>query len=291
LKRSLRPLIFLIVLAGLLYSVWFVFRSGESGKPSVESVASGQSGTVNLISWNLFNFGKSKSPEDIAFIAETLRDADVVAVQEVSTGLAGAKAVAALSDELNRKGAKWDYVVSDATTGEGTERYAFLWKTHRLKLKGKPFLIPELASKIDREPFLARFESNGKTFSVVSFHAIPTSKKPQTETSKLDDVVSAYPNDNLIFVGDFNLSESHEGFDDLKEAGFQPSFIKTKTSLKMKKSDGEHLANEYDNLFFHPQKIKKARAGAIDFSLKFNSLDKARDISDHLPVKLEFMVN
>lgn len=289
-KRSLRPLLFLVVLAVLLYTAWFLFRSDETGTSPGETVSPGKTGTVNLISWNLFNFGKSKSPENIAFIAETLRDADVVAVQEVSTGLAGAKAVAALSDELNRKGAKWDYVVSDATTGEGTERYAFLWKTHRLKLKGKPFLIPELSSKIDREPFLARFESAGKTFSVVSFHAIPTSKKPQTETSKLDDVVAAYPNDNLIFVGDFNLSESHEGFDDLKNAGFQPSLTRTKTSLKMKKSNGEHLANEYDNLFFHPQKIKMVQAEAIDFSLKFNSLDKARDISDHLPVELEFTV-
>ena len=40
------------------------------------------------------------------FMAETLRDCDVVAIQEVVAGPGGSQAVAKLADELNRKGAK-----------------------------------------------------------------------------------------------------------------------------------------------------------------------------------------
>jgi len=38
---------------------------------------------VKLCSWNLSNFGKSKSDETIAFIANTVKQYDVVAFQEV----------------------------------------------------------------------------------------------------------------------------------------------------------------------------------------------------------------
>jgi deoxyribonuclease-1-like protein len=51
--------------------------------------------------------------------------------------------VARLNDALNRKGFKWDYSVSDPTSGDNSykkERYAFLWKTSKIKLIGKAWL-------------------------------------------------------------------------------------------------------------------------------------------------------
>jgi deoxyribonuclease-1-like protein len=91
-----------------------------------------------LLSWNLQNFGKSKSNSEIAFIANTIKDFDIIAIQEVVAGYGGAQAVAMLADELNRKGSKWDYVISDPTSSSAytTERYAFIWKTANLKKIG-----------------------------------------------------------------------------------------------------------------------------------------------------------
>ncbi|MFV5702551.1 hypothetical protein ACM55F_11825 [Flavobacterium sp. XS2P12] len=63
---------------------------------------------TKLISWNLENFGKSKSEETINYIANSLRDYDIIAIQEVVAGYGGAQAVAKLADELNQRGAKWD---------------------------------------------------------------------------------------------------------------------------------------------------------------------------------------
>jgi endonuclease/exonuclease/phosphatase family metal-dependent hydrolase len=83
---------------------------------------------TKLLSWNIENLGKSKSDKTINYIANALRDYDIIAIQEVVAGYGGAQAVARLADELNRKGAKWDYVISDPTSSSAykTERYAFI---------------------------------------------------------------------------------------------------------------------------------------------------------------------
>src|SRR6266498_5222543 len=97
---------------------------------------------ITICSWNLENFGKSKNDSTINFIANTVKDYDVVAIQEVVAGDGGAQAVARLSDALNRKGFKWDYTISEPTLSSSykTERYAFIWKTSRLTIIGKAWL-------------------------------------------------------------------------------------------------------------------------------------------------------
>jgi len=70
------------------------------------------SAQITIASWNLENFGKSKPDVVINFVANTLKDFDIIAIQEVVAGYGGAQAVARLADELDRKGAKWDYRIS-----------------------------------------------------------------------------------------------------------------------------------------------------------------------------------
>jgi endonuclease/exonuclease/phosphatase family metal-dependent hydrolase len=45
---------------------------------------------TKIISWNLETFGKSKSNSEITFIANTVKDFDIVAIQEVVAGDGGA---------------------------------------------------------------------------------------------------------------------------------------------------------------------------------------------------------
>lgn len=115
---------------------------------------------IKLLSWNIENFGKSKSDSTIVFIANTVKNYDIVALQEVVAGYGGAQAVAKLADELNRKGAKWDYVVSDPTSSSAykTERYAFLWKTSKIKKIGEAWLEQKYNLEIDREPYYSTFQ-------------------------------------------------------------------------------------------------------------------------------------
>ncbi len=246
--------------------------------------------TISFCSWNLQHFGKSKHDTTIVFIADILKDFDVIALQEVVAGPGGAQAVARLHDALGRKGAKWDYAVSDPTTGgAGKERYAFLWKTARLKIKGRAFPERFYEEEIDREPYLVTLEDkNGKTVTFVNFHAVPKNKQPEREIKYFKCLPEMYPGSNLIFAGDFNCPQSHTVFNPLKRMGYKPVLTGQKTTLKQQCIAGDCLASEYDNVFYHQEKIQVIRAGIIPFYQQFSSVKDARKLSDHLPVYVHF---
>ncbi len=244
--------------------------------------------TVRIASWNIQNFGKSKDDAELAYIASVLNNFDVVTIQEVSTHISGAQRVAALADLLNRKGQKWDYTVSDPTisTEGSSERYAYLWKTAKVKLKGKAFLDTVTSLLIEREPYIANFITiNGnKTFTLASIHAVPKKKQPEKELKyllKLTEKYTAFP---LIIMGDFNLTEAHSVYNPLKKAGFMPVLVNQKTSLKQKCIGTNCLASEYDNLFLPKQQIKTLEAGVVHFYGDFPTQKAALKISDHIPV-------
>lgn len=248
---------------------------------------------VKLLSWNLENFGKSKSDSTITFIANTLKNYDVVAIQEVVAGYGGAQAVAQLADELNRKGAKWDYVISDPTSSSAykTERYAFLWKTANVKKIGKAWLEKKYHLEIDREPYYCTFEYNKKQFTLANFHAITKSKQPETEIKYFKFLPQEYPNLNLIFMGDFNCPQSHTVFIPLRKMGYQCAFVNQKTSLKKECKNNNCLASEFDNIWFIASKVKLLKAEVIPFYTSFATLKQAKEISDHIPITAQLQFN
>ncbi|WP_338811986.1 endonuclease/exonuclease/phosphatase family protein [Bernardetia sp. Wsw4-3y2] len=251
--------------------------------------------TIKILSWNLYNFGKSKDNEEIAYIAKKLKDYDIVAIQEVSTSLYGIRAVGKLADELNRTGSKWEYKISEPTSGDGKERYAYVWKTStknaKISLK-KDWLEESIEAKVDREPYMARFEivSKSKTTNTVligSFHAVPTSKDPEKEVVFLEEIPNRYKTDNILILGDFNLDGKHEAFDGLRNRSFVAAFKGQKTSLRMKEKDGNPLNEEYDNIFVETRAFNIKKAEVIHFYKDYSSLKDARYISDHIPIWVE----
>lgn len=247
---------------------------------------------IRLMSWNIQNFGKSKSPDEIKYIAKIMKDMDIVAIQEVSSTFVGPQAVAKLADELNRTGSKWQYTVSDPTTGTGTERYAYLWKPNRVKLSGEAFLEKSLANEIDREPYLARFECKGEKILLVNFHAVPKAKNPAQEIQILPRIQNKYNNEKIVMMGDFNLSQKDPAFDGIKQRGLKPALINVKTSLKMHNNPaapGQYFSEEYDNFYFNPNHIEAKVSQRIDIARDFRSVEDARKISDHVPIIMEFV--
>ncbi|AFM04880.1 metal-dependent hydrolase [Bernardetia litoralis DSM 6794] len=250
--------------------------------------------TIKILSWNLYNFGKSKDAQEIEYIAKKLKDYDIVAIQEVSTSLYGIRAVAKLADELNRTGSKWEYKISEPTSGNGKERYAYVWKTSTKNAKillKKDWLEESIEAKVDREPYMARFEIESKstknTVLLGSFHAVPTSKDPEKEVVFLEEIPNKYRTDNILIMGDFNLSQKHEAFDGLRERSFVAAFEGQKTSLRMKLKDGNPLNKEYDNIFVEKRGFEIKKAEVIHFYKDYKSLKEARYISDHIPIWVE----
>jgi deoxyribonuclease-1-like protein len=247
---------------------------------------------ISICTWNLKDFGKSKSCAEIAFIANVLKDYDVVAIQEVVAGYGGAQAVARLVDELDTKGSKWDYTISDPTSSSAykTERYAYIWKKNKATRQGRAWLEKKYNIEIDREPYYITLSVEGKEITVVNFHAITKSKQPETEVKYLKFLPISYPNQTLIFVGDFNLPQSHSVFNPLKGMGYEPLLLNQKTSLRQKCINNDCLASEYDNMFFIRKKCKVKKSGIIPFYNRNTDLHEARLISDHVPVFAEIEI-
>jgi endonuclease/exonuclease/phosphatase family metal-dependent hydrolase len=239
--------------------------------------------TFKVTSWNIRDLGDSKDEAEMAVIASLIADSDIVAIQEVVAGAGGPKAVNRLLELLQIQDAEWKAKISKKTTGTGTERYAFLWKSDEAYLVDnvQNGLNNELADTLDREPFIQGFAVGKSAFAIVNFHAVPTAKKPSTEIvqlTKLDLIEEDYP---TIVVGDFNLGFSKEAFDGLRENGLR-SHIRGKTALKLRRKNEEHLTHPYDNIF--TEQLNVCDSGIEDFSINYEKLKQARYISDHLPI-------
>jgi len=248
---------------------------------------------ISLISWNIRDFGKTKSSKELNQIAEIVRDADILAIQEVVTGYGGAQAVAKLADNLNRKGSQWDYVISNPTnsTKYATERYAFIWKTKKIKIKSRGELIKDLDSLVDREPFYIDFYVKGQKLSIINFHSRPHDKNPEAEIIAITSYLAENPSQHpIILAGDFNVDEKESVFDKLKGLGFSPAITDQKTTLKRTCDGTGYLNYAIDNVFYN-QKISKLNGTAIDFIHVCDNLENARKLSDHLPVLMKFDLN
>ena len=245
--------------------------------------------TINLVSWNIRDFGKTKNSDELEEIAEIVRDTDILAIQEVVAGFGGAQAVAKLTDILNRKGSKWDYVVSNPTNSSKyvTERYAFIWKTKHIKIKNRGWLLDELKIPIDREPFLLNFYLGQQKFTIINFHSRPHDKNPESEIHALSNFAVDSLTTPLIIAGDFNVDEKEPVFDLLKSKGYNPTITNQRTTLKKTCKRGKYLNYPIDNIFFS-KNVKKIDGGVIDFVRLCDRLEQARNLSDHLPVFLKF---
>ncbi|WP_346882844.1 endonuclease/exonuclease/phosphatase family protein [uncultured Algibacter sp.] len=251
-----------------------------------------QNNSINTISWNIRDFGKTKSTEELEKIANIIKDVDIVAIQEVVSGYGGAQAVAKLSDILNRKGSKWDYIVSNPTKSSKymTERYAFIWKTKHIKIKNRGSLIKELQDEVEREPLLVDFYIDGKRFSIMNYHSIPHSKNPRTEIKLLTEYIIKNSNSPLLLAGDFNISEDDKVFERFISEGYIPSILNKKTTIKQKCKNGNYLNYSIDNIYYSND-IFKVKSNVIDFVIACEEITNARQLSDHLPVYLEFKLN
>jgi deoxyribonuclease-1-like protein len=247
------------------------------------------------VSWNLGNFGKSKSDETIEIMAKILRDADIVAVQEVTAGkLVGAQAVARLAGALSRTGNDWDYVVSDPTQpiSPGVERYAYLFKKKSVTFnRDSARLLSALETTIDREPFTVVVTAkSGAQISLFTMHAVPTAKSPIREVRALEDAAELQETTRAIFSGDFNLGKDSTD-PSFEKLGFT-GYINEKTSIKMKLSADGYLLKQYDNIY--AKGVHVCSVGVIDFiktsfsPVTDESLANARKLSDHLPVFIRF---
>lgn len=241
---------------------------------------------LKIASWNIKDMGKSKTSLQIESMAEVLRDYDVVALQEVVAGHGGSQAVAKLADELNRKGTKWSYIISNPTQSSpySSERYAYLWKPGKVKLMKRPWLDQNYVNQIEREPFMIKFSYQNNSFVLINFHAIPKTKQPEREIKYFKYYPAIYKDEKLVFMGDFNVTASNTVFNPLKKMNYLPAFTNQKTTLRTTCLSDGCLASAYDNIFYNHEDFEIKTSGIIHFYNAYNNFKEARKLSDHVPI-------
>ncbi|MDC5807979.1 endonuclease/exonuclease/phosphatase family protein [Vibrio europaeus] len=247
------------------------------------SIAHDCTNTRKVLSWNIKDLGQSKDTHEMQVIASLVADSDVVAIQEVVAGKGGPEAVARLLVLLREQSSDWMAIVSEKTSGEGTERYAYLWRSERVDRVDSPVsgLSTELSAGVDREPYVQTFWIGQQRTTLVNFHAVPTKKEPAHEIVQLKQLPALTSDAPVLVMGDFNLGYEDEAFEPIRRVGLR-SHIRGKTALKMARKDGEHLTHPYDNVF--SEHVSICTSGILDFSERYPTLKAARAISDHSPV-------
>ncbi|PPK94765.1 endonuclease/exonuclease/phosphatase family metal-dependent hydrolase [Nonlabens xylanidelens] len=251
---------------------------------------------IALVSWNIRDFGKTKSAEEIEQIGAILKEYDVIALQEVVSGYGGSQAVARLADYLNRTGSKWDYSISNPTKSPKykTEKYAFLWKTSKVKVIEKAKLITDLDECVYREPYQVKLESkkgSKGSFTLLNYHSRKHSEQPEIEVSCINDYMMNHKNENIILAGDFNLTIDHNVFDKIKNDSYKACLNGNRTTLKRLCKDGNYLNHAIDNIIYNAAKNELMDCGTIDFVKECGQLESMRMLSDHLPVYMRFKSN
>lgn len=239
---------------------------------------------LRICSWNIANLGKSKTIENLKYIVKKIRPYDIIAIQELSTGLEGDKTIIRIDSLLKASGGKWDYRISDPTQGAGTERYVFFWNMKRVKLISEPTLIQSLVDSIDREPFMSVYVYKRDTFNFLNFHAVPTAKKPAKEIIQLYGYVLSMAQHRWICMGDFNLTFVDKAYQSWIDLSYLDAVNNLKTSLKIEEKEGERFANSYDHILYQTDKTRLLKGGIVDITLDFTNLRECRKISDHVPV-------
>lgn len=247
--------------------------------------------SVSVCSWNLCDFGNTKSEIEIEYIANKLNNFDIALIQEVVAGEGGADAIIKLLNSLNTKGSKWDYTLSNPTTTTNDsknkcERYAFLWKPNIVRQIGNSWLEEKFNLEIEREPFFCTFKycKNNKEITLVNFHAITQKEQPETEIKYFKYLPAEYENLHLIFCGDFNCNEKNTVFIPLGKLGFESVFKEQKTSLKKECNQDDCLASAFDNAYYDSKYFEVSNCSIIPFFEDFNNFSDARKISDHVPI-------
>ncbi|WP_044101728.1 endonuclease/exonuclease/phosphatase family protein [Neolewinella persica] len=247
---------------------------------------------LRLVSWNVQDMGRTITDADIDRMAALLRDADVVAIQEVvAKDPAGAQRVAALDAALDRTGTEWDYRISPPTSSTSSydkERYAFLWRRSKVKML-RYQLDNTVADAVVREPFWLEVAVKGfpEPIWLVNFHSLPHAKGPEQEIPYLIDYPDRVSGQPLIYLGDWNMKPDHKAFRPLFDKGYAIAAKNLPTTLKRKcTATGNYLNYPIDNIFYPTAFFDKEAVWVIDFVENCSTLETDRKLSDHLPICL-----
>jgi endonuclease/exonuclease/phosphatase family metal-dependent hydrolase len=287
-----------------------------------------------IATWNLREFGdlteswkaqEKDSPKRdlhaLRCIAEIVSRFDVIALQEVKGSLK------CLRHMLKVLGPDWGLILTDVTRGApgNDERMAFVFDTRKVRISGLAceLVVPKeqldkigpdaLNKQFARTPYAVSFRSAGKTFILVTLHAIygKGTEERILELKAIAAWLAEWAKDinewdhNLITLGDFNIDrKGDELYDAFTSTGLHvPEDLDKIPRTIFSNPNKPDTDKFYDQVAWFTGddntpalSLKYSRGGTFDFTkvaLKSLNLTKSQlsyRISDHYPLWAEFQV-
>jgi endonuclease/exonuclease/phosphatase family metal-dependent hydrolase len=254
--------------------------------------------TVKLAAFNIQIFGTSKAdkPEVMKVLSKTIRNFDIVAVQEIRD--ASQTALPALKNSVNDlAGPKYDFVVSERlgrTTSK--EQYAYFYNTQTMQQIESPYTYPDSKDLFQREPYVAEFKARDGNFDFV---LITIHTDPDTATQEINDLPAVVENakgryqgeGDFIILGDLNADCNYfnENSQSLLRSSDYLWIINNSIDTTTKST-----ACTYDRIILTSQAKTDftGNSGLFRFDNAYNlTYDMTIAVSDHYPVYAEFWNN
>lgn len=280
----------------------------------------------NLIvaTWNIRNFGRVQRTWDetgespvrnlrgLAYIAEVIRQFDVVALQEIKRDTAGLRL---LLDEF--LGPEWGVTLSDVSVGAkgNQERLAYVYDRRRVTpsgLAGEIVLPPttdgDPTEQFDRTPYVVGFRTGAERFALLTAHIRygdrPADRRPELErlaaytATQLRDRArfAGAEEANLIVLGDFNIDA--RTVEDPLFATFVASGLTVPPALRDVPTTTGTRPKHYDQIAWFMGELDlltDGRAGVVDFGgavyRELSPRQMTDRVSDHFPLWVEFLLD
>ncbi len=247
---------------------------------------------IKIASFNAQSLGAEKlaNPAIMELLVNLLKQFDIVALQEVHSPRDDI--LPNLIDRLNQSGRHYDYLIGPRV-GRATNRdqFAFVFDTSRVETdRFQLYTVEDPDDLVSYDPLVAWFRCKGVptqqafTFSLVNVRIDPDAA--HAELGLLPNLIEAVTRDgrgedDWILAGDFGVAASQLTMLDRSQVRF--AVQETPTDVV-----GEQMR---DLILFSSRGTTEftGRGGVFDFLRKFNlSLERALEVSDHLPVWAEF---
>ena len=244
---------------------------------------------ITIAAFNVQVFGKSKSEKEevMEILAKTMRNFDIIAMQEIRDK--SQTALPILIEKINSMpGEKYNYTVGPRLgRSSSKEQYAYIYNS-RIELLSN-YTFNDSEDKFHREPYIARFVSEEFDFVLIIFHSDPDETPEELDALPivLNQSGSEYPDEeNFIILGDLNADCNY-----LKES----DNVSLRDYIWL--IDGEDTTTKsttcnYDRIIITNATLDEyIQSGVFRFdSLYELNQSMTEEVSDHYPVWAAFTV-
>ncbi|MCB1318992.1 MAG: endonuclease/exonuclease/phosphatase family protein, partial [Leptospiraceae bacterium] len=261
----------------------------ESRRVSLSRTVSSpaEAGDPRLCSFNIRVFSnKSRDDNELNYITKLLEPCDITAIQELRDETVLRRTV----DLLGRSGYPAAYDISESVGRGVKERYAFLYRTDRVRQTSPGKLYPEQHDEFIREPYFASFTAGQFDFTLLTIHVLygknKNERRPELEAlAKVYEYAqNADPGEqDIILLGDFNFSPDDRGWNALTRL---PTMTPLITAPQKTTITDTSL---YDNFWFETRYVREYTgiSGIWNFDETMFGNDDTRAklaVSDHRPI-------